>query len=281
MLASEKRVSAPLPLEPVSLLVGLNVLGMTLSLWLVLPERSFDFAFLGSRATIILSGTWLFALLLGVLTASGVETIMRAHPRVHLSETRYTAILWILPCLLVMGVVLILPSFRPAPGYALLTIVVTGILLLLVVLGEYLTIDLRDPMYSFARLGLNLAVYLAALVLFQFIYALKLRSILSAPLIGIAAALLALELLRASESDVRRTWLYAATVGLALSQALWALNYWNVSALVGGVTLLVLFYLLTGFIQQYLFGQLRWRTLLEFAFVVVAVVLLLWRRGMG
>ena len=95
---------------------------------------------------------------------------------------------------------------------------------MLVVLGEYLTIDLQDPAYAFARLGLNLAVYLAALGLFQAIYSFKLRSILSAPVIGVTAALLALELLRASESDVRRTWLYAATVGLGLAEAIWAIQ---------------------------------------------------------
>src|SRR5581483_5586367 len=197
----------------------------------------------------------------------------------HLSETPYTAILWILPCILIAGACLILPLFRDSARLAVVTIMLTAVLLVLVVLGEYLTIDLQDPAYAFARLGLNLAVYLAALALFQTIYALKIRSILSAPLIGIAGALLALELLRSSESDVRRTWLYAATVGLGMGEALWALNYWNVSAVLGGVTLLVLFYLLTGFAQQYLFGKLSWRTLLEFAVVVTVVLALVMRRG--
>jgi hypothetical protein len=278
MLAPEKRQTARLPLEPMSLLVGMNVLGLTLSLLLVLPERSFELTFLGSRATIVLSGAWLFALLLGVMTASGVETIMRIHPRVHLSATPYTAILWILPCLLVMGAALILPALRGNPELALVAIAATGVLLVLVVLGGYLTIDLHDPLYPFARLGLNLGVYLAALGLFQTIYALKVRSILSAPLVGFAAGLLALELLRASEADVRRTWLYAATVGLTMAEALWALNYWNVNPLIGGVILLLLFYLLTGFVQQYLFGALRWRTLFEFATVVIVVALIVWRR---
>src|SRR5207253_644557 len=98
MLSSEKRTSTRLPLEQLSLLVGMDVLGLTLSLLLVLPERKIEFGFLGSDATLVLSGPWLFAILLSVMTAAGVESIMRAHPRVHLSETQYTAILWILPC---------------------------------------------------------------------------------------------------------------------------------------------------------------------------------------
>lgn len=278
MLSSEPRATRRLPLEQLSLLVGMNVLGLTLSLLLVLPERQFDFTFLGTQADIVLSGPWLFALLLSVMTAAGVESIMRSHPRVHLSETPYTAIMWILPCLLVAGSALILPLFRDSAPFAVSTILVSALLLGLVVLGEYLTVDLRDPAYAFARLGLNLAVYLAALASFQTIYAFKLRSIFSAPLIGIAAALLALELLRSSEADVRRTWLYAATVGLGLGEALWALNYWNVNALLGGVVLLVFFYIVTGLAQQYLFGKLSWRTLVEFAVVLVVVGFIVLRR---
>lgn len=278
MLSSEPRATRRLPLEQLSLLVGMNVLGLTLSLLLALPERTYELSFLGSQANVVFSGPWLFALLLSVMTAAGVESIMRAHPRVHLSETPYTAIMWILPCLLVAGAALILPLFRDSAPFAISTILVTALVLALVVLGEYLTVDLQDPAYAFARLGLNLAVYLAALALFQAIYAFKLRSILSAPLIGIAAALLALELLRASEADVRRTWLYAATIGLGLGEALWALNYWNVTTLLGGVTLLIFFYILTGLSQQYLFGKLSWRTLVEFIVVVALVAFIVLRR---
>jgi hypothetical protein len=271
MLSSEPQSARRLPMEQLSLLVGMNVLGLTLSLLLVLPERTYELTFLGTEANVVFSGPWLFALLLSVMTAAGVESIMRSHPRVHLSETPYTAIMWILPCLLVAGTCLILPLFRESAAFAVFTILTAGLLLGLVVLGEYLTVDLRDPAYAFARLGLNLAVLLAALASFQTIYGFKLRSILSAPLIGIAAGLLALELLRASESDLRRTWVYAIVIGAGLGEALWALNYWNVTALLGGVVLLILFYLVTGLAQQYLFGKLNWRTLVEFA-VVVAIV---------
>lgn len=279
MLSSDKRMNPRRPLEQLSLLVGMDALGLALTLLLALPERTIPFSFLGSQASIVLTGAWLLAILLSVLTAAGVESIMRAHPRVHLSATQYTVILWILPCILVAGAALILPLLRDSLPFAFVMILAAAVLLALVVLGEYLTVDLQDPAYGFARLGLNLAVYLAALVLFQAIYSFKLRSIFSAPMLGVAAALLALELLRASEQDVRRTWLYAATVGLALGEALWAMNYWNVSGLLGGVTLLLLFYLLTGVAQQYLFGKLSWRTILEFAMVVVLVILVVMRRA--
>jgi Protein of unknown function (DUF5656) len=268
-----------MPLDRLSLLVSLVLVGLTLSLLLDLPTRPFDFSFLGSRATIIFSGSWVFALLLTALTAAGVESIMRAHPRVLLSETRYTAILWVLPCMLAMSAGVLVPALAAGRLFSLASIVVTGIFLTLVILGEYYTIDLRDPAYSFARLCLNLATYLIALLLFGAIYALKVRSILSSPLIAAIAGLLALELLRGSEADVRRTWLYAAAVGLVMGETMWAINYWNVSVLIGSATMLLMFYVLTGLIQQYLWGHLRWRLLLEFALVICATVLLILRRG--
>lgn len=271
--------SVPMPLDRLSLLVSLVLIGLSLSLFLDLPTRVLDFNFLGSRTTVIFSGAWLFALLISALTAAGVESIMRAHPRVLLSETRYTAILWVLPCSLTMGAGLILPGFAGDHAFALVGIAITGAFLTLVVLGEYYTIDLLDPTYSFARLGLNLASYLTALLLFGAIYGLKVRSILAAPVTGLISGLLALELLRGSEADVRRTWLYATAVGLAMGETIWATSYWNVSLLSGSVVLLLMFYVLTGLIQQYLWGHLRWRLLAEFAFVIVAALVLILSRG--
>ena len=66
--------------KQLSLLVSMDVLGLTLSLLLVLPERRFEFGFLGSDASIVLSGPWLFAILLSVMTAAGVESIMPRPP---------------------------------------------------------------------------------------------------------------------------------------------------------------------------------------------------------
>ncbi|MGB8646614.1 MAG: hypothetical protein WCF84_15345 [Anaerolineae bacterium] len=273
------RKPVAVPLERLSLLISLFLVGLTLSLLIDLPTRPFEFTFLGSRATLVLSGAWLFGLLLAALSAAGVESIMRSHPHVLMSETQYTAILWVLPCLIAMAAALIIPGIPGSRLYALVGIGIAGALMALVILGEYYTIDFYDSLYSFARLGLNLATYLTALLIFITVYGFRVRSILSAPLISILAGLLALELLRGSEADVRRTWLYAAATGLAMGEAIWAINYWAVSTLVGSVTLLLIFYVITGIFQQHLWGRLRWRILIEFAVVIAAAALLLWRRG--
>jgi len=115
--------------------------------------------------------------------------------------------------------------------------------------------------------------------LFSIVYSLKVRSLFSAPAIGVAAGLLALELLRGSEADFWRTWLYAAVIGLAMGEIVWVLNYWNLAGLIGGAFLLVFFYAFTGIAQQYLWNRLNRIVIVEFAMIVVgAIALLFWLR---
>lgn len=265
-------------LNRLSLLVSFVLVGLTLSLILDLPSQRIEFSFLGSEASVTVSGTWLIAFLLAGLTAAGVDAIVRTHPRVHLGEARYIFILWILPALMVIAATMLLARTE-VRVYGMIGIALVGVFLVAVIIGEYFTIDLNDRWYSAARLGVNLAVYLAALTLFATIYSWKIRSLYSSPAIGLVAGLLALELLRGSEADFRRTWLYAAAVGLSIGEIVWALNYWNLTGFIGGALLLIFFYAFTGLAQQYLWGRLNKIVFAEFTMIVIgAMVLLFWSR---
>ncbi len=269
---SAPRVIAPV--DRISLLAALVMIGLTLSLLLDLPAPRVAFSFLGSEASFALSGTWLLALLLAALTCAGVDSIVRVHPRVHLGETRYIFILWILPALIVITATLML-TLSQVRVYGLVSVLAAGALLFGVVLGEFYSLDGDDRWYSAARLGVNLAVYIVALVLFVAIYGLKMRSIFSSTFIGFAAGLLALELLRGAEQDFRRTWLYAAAVGLTMGELVWALNYWSATGFIGGALLLVFFYVLTGLVQQYLWRRLNPLVFVEFILIVFGAFALL------
>lgn len=270
-----------IPLDRLSLLTSLVLVGLTLSLILDLPAYHAEFSFLGSEASFTLSGMWLIALLLAGLTAAGVNSIARAHPRVHLIEARYIFMLWVLPALTVITATLLLSfaDVRAYGVYALLLVIVAGVFFVATIVGQYITIDLSDRYYSVARLGLNLAAYLIGLILFATIYSLKIRSLYSAPAIGIAAGLLALELLRGSEAEFLRAWLYSAAIGLIIGEIVWALNYWNLSGFVGGAFLLIFFYAFAGLTQQYLWRRLNRIVFVEFAMIFVgAIILLFWLR---
>lgn len=269
------------PLDRLSLLTNLVLVGWTLSLVLDLPTHRVEFSFLGSEASFTLSGTWLIGGLLAALTAAGVNSIARAHPRVHLIETRYILTLWVLPALVVITTTILLSfaDVRAYGAYALALVAAGGGCLIAVIVGEFITIDLNDRWYSAARLGLNLATYLVGLILFATIYSLKFRSLYSAPVIGVAAGLLALELLRGSEAEFLRTWIYSAAIGLTIGEIVWALNYWNISGFIGGAFLLIFFYAFAGLVQQYLWNRLNRIVFVEFAMIFLgAIALLFWLR---
>jgi hypothetical protein len=117
--------------------------------------------------------------------------------------------------------------------------------------------------------------YGSALLLFLFVYQMRTRSLLSGTLVAFTAMLLAVEILRTVTEGPSIALTYGGIVGLVLGQVTWALNYWRLPGLTGGLLLLLAFYLLVGIAQQGLQGRLNRRVLLEFGiFALVALILI-------
>jgi hypothetical protein len=262
---SEKEISC---YERVSVFVSLIVLGLAFLPEIELPTRTFSFYVLGSLASVRLSVTWLMAILLASLACTGTDSLVRSHPLVRRGESRYTFTFWALPGLSVVAVTLILP-LAPNRPYWLGGLALTALLLLLSAVAQYHTVDPADPSYRLARLALNIFVYLVALSLFTLIYGSKARSLLSATTTAAVGGLLALELLRGVPHNLRLTALYALITGLALAEITWALNYWTVGRLTGGLFLLLVFYLVTGLSREGLLRRLNRRALVEFSLVAL------------
>ena len=271
-LRSEKR---EIPCyERASVFVSLIVLGLAFLPEIELPTRAFSFYVLGSLASIRLSATWLMAALLASLACTGTESLVRSHPLVHRGKIRYTFAFWALPGLSVVTATLLLPlapnsTVAPLRPYWLGGLALTALLLLLIAVAQYHTVDPTEPGYRLARLTLNIFVYLVALGLFPLIYGSKARSLLSATTTAAVGGLLALELLRGVHHNLRLIGLYALLTGLALGEVTWALNYWTAGRLTGGLLLLLVFYLVTGLSREGLLRRLNRRVLVEFALVAL------------
>lgn len=211
---------------------------------------------------------WLLSAILIAVVCVGTDHVIHLHWRVHIRRRRYAVTMWVLPALLVLGATLFLRLPLFSSGIAVVAgLIVTGVLLALVIVAEYRTIDPDDPLYSTARFILNIVAYLTAFALYVTIYGTKARSLLTATAITIVSTLIALELLRGVEARVARHWLYAGVCGLILGEITWGLNYWTVPGLVGGVFLLLAFYASTGLVQNYLSGSLDRRIAAEFGLV--------------
>jgi len=289
-----------------SVLVWVVLMGLAAQHFLTLPVRAFTTTFFGSPITFSLTANTVLGVLLAGLVASGTEAVVLAHPRSQLelpqltrsrvgagyySSSRLTDlgntwdgtsvsvrnhwVFWGAPIAVITVAVLLLPS-APSLVYWLLGLILTGAALGFSMAGIFHTIDPFQAGYRRARLGMNALTYATALVLFLVVYRTRVRSVVSATEVLAVSSLLALELLRGSERPTVLVALYAGVVGLILGQATWALNYWRLDSLTGGMVLLVLFYNVVGLSQHALQGGIRRRVLVEYGLITVAAMALIW-----
>jgi hypothetical protein len=295
-----------------SVMIWVVLMGLAAQRFLALPGRSITAEVLGSPITLTITANTVLAALLAGLVATGVEAIVRAHPQAdsELSTERQlrqqqhalhgsratpthhppvmTAqeraelvirshwVYWGAPVALVLVAVFLLPV-APSTVYWVLGLVGTGVVLGLAVAGIYYTIDPFQTGYRRARLGMNALTYALALVLFLVVYRTRVRSIVSATEVLLVSSLLALELLRGSARPTIMVALYAAITGLVLGQTTWALNYWRLDSMTGGLVLLVLFYDVIGLSQHGLQGTIKRRIAVEYGLITIAAMALIWR----
>lgn len=261
-----------------SVLATLVVLGLILATLLAFPAWTRDVTVLGSPLTINITQTALIAALLVGITCSGTDTIVRSHPVIRGIQARYTFVTWTLPALTALLAAVLLPQAQ-SDVYRAAGFVLTGLVLILVISAEYYTVDPTDRRYLAARLSLNAWGYLLALAVFILIYSAKARSLLSATGVTVVATLLALELLRTAGRSFGRTALYAAIAGLITGEIIWAMNYWRIGGMTGGLILLLGFYVATGLANQQLQGRLDRRIVAEYAIVALVGLVVLLRFG--
>jgi len=256
----------------VSITVGLVLLGLVVFLIIDLPARTFAFTPLGSPLTVRLSEQWLRAMLAAALAVAGTHSVVSAHPQAR--RGRWAGLtVWIVPGLIGFLAPFLLP-LAPDLRYWLAGLALTAILMGSVILLEYYIAD-QATSRSATRLALNLLTYGVALAAFALIYHSRARSLITATATAAVSSLMALSLLQGANQPIRRTLLYATLAGLVMGQNTWALNYWRIHALAGGVLLLLFFYTIVGLAQQHLQGTLTRRVLIEFLAVAAIGVWLL------
>jgi hypothetical protein len=237
--------------------------------------RIISFSVLGSPVSFQMTGTWLTVVMLTALSCMGANAVIRAHPRMSQQDPPRAFTYWILPGLTGLNAALLLSR---APTWPLwwAGLLLTGSAVAMVVLAEFATVDPYVLGYARARLILNVVAYALALTSFTLIYSTRGRSVITASAVTAVGFVLAFELLNTTEVSMRRALLYALFAALLLGESAWALNYWRLFALAGGMILLLIFYTVVGIVQQIFLDRLTRRTLLEFAIVsAIAFVLIL------
>ncbi|HAL61770.1 MAG TPA: hypothetical protein DCP08_05110 [Chloroflexi bacterium] len=250
-------------------LVSLLLLGLALSCLIRLPTNIVSFVAFGSPTTLYVSTSWIMGGMLLLLTMAGVYSLV--HSQEEKSSPLYSLAFTGLPSVVIL-IALFFLRLLADRLFFVLGLASAGLLLTLILVGQYHTMGERNSLW--ARWGLDVVVYGAAIFFYALIYGLRTHSPLSASGVSLVSGALALELLR-YEGGARRTWLYALVVGLIMGEVVWVLNYWGISALAGGSLLLLVFYLFTGLARQYLEGVIGRRVVVEFlllAFLSLALL---------
>jgi hypothetical protein len=263
----------PLDRNRLSVVVAVLLLGSLLFRFIELPEHTWRLEPLGSPLEIHVTGTWLLTTLMIGLVCTGTNLVLHDHPRLGEQSGRPIYISWILPGVMAGLSAYLLNHISPWPVW-IGGLVVAGVGISLVVSAEYAAVSPEDPGYPTARLALNMLAYLLAFTLFILIYNSRSRSLVTASLMLVAAALLTLDLLSAADVQFRRVVLFASIVGLIIGESTWVLNYWQISAWAGGLLLLLTFYFTVNVAHQYLLDRLNASALVEFAVVAVIVLII-------
>jgi hypothetical protein len=263
-------------LDRLSVFIGVIVLTPVLIRFVNTSPRTISFAVLGSPVSFEMTGTWLTTVMLLAMTCMGANAVIRAHPRMLQPDPPRAFTFWILPGLAGLNAGILLAR---APTWPLwwAGLLLTGSVIALIVLAEFATVDPDVLGYARSRLILNIVAYALAFVSFTLIYGTRWRSFVTAPAVSAVGFVLAFELLNTTEVPMRRAALYGLLTAILLGECAWALNYWRLASLAGGLIMLLIFYTVVGIAQQILLSRLTQRTLAEFAVVGAVIFLLILR----
>ena len=219
-----------------------------------LGKASWDFA---------LSGAAVLALLTAVLAAFGAHAVVAAHPKARGGNLAHTAHYWATAAVLAATAVIGIPRI-PTPALQVGGILVFGVLLGAVLALEHATVDAGERAYTLSRWALNALDYLIGLGVFAAAVTILSPGALGASFAGLAAALLAVDVLRQPGRTPDSAALLVPAIGVLIGLAAARILLWDIPPVRAALLLLLLLYALTGILLHYLQRSLRWWVQVEY-----------------
>jgi len=250
-------------LDRISILAATILLAYTLARQVNLPSQQVELQLPGFFFQISINIETFTALLVAGLTASGVDWLLRQHPRLGKTSTLEH---WLVPALTAW--VIGLPLFDlPMNLTWWLGIGLGGGLLMLVVLAEFIVVDPEDnrqPLAAAALTAVSFALFLALLVALRFE---ELRLFQFIPAVTLGSWLVSLRSIRLQTN--RWAFVESAIIALLISQAAAALHYWPISPVSFGLVMLGPAYSLIRLTSELLEGKPLRQSILEPIIVLV------------
>lgn len=143
-----------------------------------------------------------------------------------------------------------------------------------VVVAEVASVRSDEPLHVPARFYAAAATYFVVFALFSLAYAFDLDLAGAVTAVALIAVLLSVELLRDDQIDAYETLVMAGVIGVIVGEARWVLQYMPIDGYLAGLTLLLLFYFVTGVAHAYIVRQLDRTVAAEYGAVALVGVAL-------
>jgi Protein of unknown function (DUF5656) len=259
-LSSNPSVYAPRGLDRVAVLRRLNRLNLQALLGFLVAAILLIYLLTDQRLVLVLAL---------IVVGFGVDGLMRTHPSANLHNFADTAFFVSVPVLFTLGAGVFfrytVEGFWTVPAAVLTGVALTG-----VIRAEYRSVEATGEQLLTLRLILNLAAYLSAFALYTALYNQRLPLIVAALLVGIVSSLIAVEVLRETEVDPRTLVVCALTLGYIMAATRWALNFISLNGWLGGVFILIVFYVASQLMQAHLWRRLDRGVIAQYS-VVAAI----------
>jgi len=179
-------------------------------------------------------------ILAAALTATGMDWLTRGHPAFNKKSNIEHLMLPTLTTFVIGAPLTLLPDGSAWwAGFAF-----SAILLVIVFLAEYITIDPSAPSYGLARAGLTALAYVLFLILATSLRFSGVRMFLLIPVIFMVATLISLRILHLDGTD-RWDFPWAIGISIVCAQISAGLHYWPLTPIQFGLALTGPLYALT------------------------------------
>jgi len=210
--------------------------------------------------------------LVGVAAMLAVDRFLRIHPQGRFHGPWATLVYLFVPALYALAVCLFVVDLPRL--WQIVAVPILGIGLGVVANAEYLTVDTSTDTYEPGRFLLLFFVYFTTFAIFKEMFTAELPLLLSIVVVLAVALLLTMDMLRELEAETRGLLVQAAAVALVAAEVRLALYFTPLRDLLSAALLLVVFYVMTGLVQNQASGRLDRQTAGQYALILAAGIVI-------
>jgi Protein of unknown function (DUF5656) len=220
-------------IDHLSVLAGMIVLAYTLERFIDLPSWKITRQFPGLYIELNIGVNLVTSLLVAAMTAAGANWLMREHPS---AQGKNTLVHTILPALTALVIGIPLSNVPVGLGWWL-GMIGGAIILVLVLIAEYIALDLQDLRLPLASAALSAVSFALFLILAGALRSAGVRLLYNTPILVFAAWSVSL---RVTNLRLHGEWTVfeSAIIAVIVGQITAAFNYWPMTPISFGLALL-------------------------------------------